>query len=79
MYYAVHELVFKDKELPYPSLEVDSGGGYQFVWLFDGDKPKEFKREKWIKLQQKFLEVLKEYGADPAATDAARPWNRLRR
>ena len=61
----------EEKGYPLPSSVISSGQGVYVKWYFT----KALGREKlpyWDTLQIRFLEVFREYGADPASRDASR-------
>jgi hypothetical protein len=55
---------------PAPSFAVDSGNGLHLVWLHNLVRPHALPR--WNLVQERLLEALKSFGADPRAKDAAR-------
>lgn len=59
-----------DVGIPVPSFAMDSGNGLHLVWLTNLVPPAALKR--WNLVQERLLEVLQPFGADPAAKDAAR-------
>lgn len=59
------------EEVPRPSYIVFSGRGLQAKWIFDRPIPKR-ALPRWNALQQALVKKFKDYGADPAASDAAR-------
>lgn len=59
-----------DAGIPAPSFAMDSGNGLHLVWLTNLVPPAALKR--WNLVQERLLEVLQPFGADPAAKDAAR-------
>lgn len=56
--------------LPLPSYALDSGRGLNLVWLFDLVPRAALSR--WSAVQRRLAEVLKKFGADMRALDAAR-------
>jgi hypothetical protein len=63
-------LALNDAKIPPPSFVMDSGSGLHPVWLTNLVPPAALKR--WDLIQEQLLEVLKPFGADPVAKDAAR-------
>ena len=58
-------------DLPRPAMGGSSGRGIQLIWTFAETKPKDFLPH-WAQIQDTLVKALKPFGADPAATDAAR-------
>ena len=58
-------------DLPRPAMAGSSGRGIQLIWTFAETKPKDFLPH-WAQIQDTLVKALKPFGADPAATDAAR-------
>lgn len=56
--------------IPAPSFAMDSGNGLHLIWLHNLVKPQALPR--WNLVQERLLEALKSFGADPLAKDAAR-------
>ena len=62
--------IFSNNILPTPSITLFSGRGLHLYWLLaDEDRN---ALPSWELIQKNIYEVLKEYGADPSALDAAR-------
>jgi hypothetical protein len=59
-----------DANLPAPSFAIASGRGVALTWLHSAAPRQALPR--WRLCQQRIFEVLKRFGADPLATDAAR-------
>ncbi|WP_315756013.1 hypothetical protein [Bradyrhizobium sp. SZCCHNRI2007] len=59
-----------DAGIPAPSFAMDSGNGIHIVWNHNLVPPAALKR--WNLVQERLLEALQSFGADPAAKDAAR-------
>ncbi|WP_139069772.1 sigma factor-like helix-turn-helix DNA-binding protein [Tardiphaga robiniae] len=59
-----------DAKIPPPSFVMDSGNGLHAVWLH-GLLPKAAEK-RWNLVQERLLDALKPFGADPNAKDAAR-------
>ncbi|ABE61040.1 hypothetical protein Nham_0139 [Nitrobacter hamburgensis X14] len=59
-----------DARMPPPCFVMDSGSGLHLVWPHNLVTPKALPR--WNLMQDRIVETLKLFGADPAAKDAAR-------
>lgn len=59
-----------DAGIPAASFAMDSGNGIHLVWTHNLMPPAALKR--WNSVQERLLEVLQPFGADPVAKDAAR-------
>lgn len=62
--------VLDEAGIPAPSFAMDSGNGLHLVWLHTLVLPQALPR--WNLVQERLLEALKSFGADPVAKDAAR-------
>jgi hypothetical protein len=60
----------RDAGKPEPCLVIFSGRGLQLVWLHDPIPPA--ARRRWSALERSLVHFLRDFGADPSATDAAR-------
>ncbi|RED25790.1 hypothetical protein BJ123_13023 [Rhodopseudomonas thermotolerans] len=59
-----------DASIPPPSFAMDSGNGIHAVWLHDLLPPTAIRR--WNLVQERLVQALQSFGADPAAKDASR-------
>jgi hypothetical protein len=57
--------------MPHPTMVVASGRGLQLSWSFPKGLPREVL-PRWVAVQQHIYDLLKPFGADPRARDAAR-------
>lgn len=71
--YQVYEILKADyfgRLIPVPSLVIFSGRGLQLIWQITPESL--YSLPVWQAVQDYIYSVLKEFGADPQATDAAR-------
>lgn len=57
--------------IPMPSLVIYSGNGYQLKWLLNAYLPRA-AMGRWKRVECRLVELFKELGADPVATDPSR-------
>ena len=56
--------------IPCPTFVIDSGRGLYLIWKLQNEDRNALPR--WAKVQEHFVSLLKEFGADPACKDSAR-------
>lgn len=65
-------LMEMELDYPTPSYYISSGRGVYIIWLLESTYATAASKRFWKKLEKELLELFKDYGADPKATDPAR-------
>ena len=62
--------LIEEKKLPQPSIKIDSGRGLYVIWKIEQVPSQALPL--WQTIENHFVDLLSEFGADPLAKDACR-------